>query len=67
MEIDLSHAEEISFAIMPTVLPIFAMLPMLDRRLVEWLGEKPGMALQLMRGLPNNVTAEMNLKLWAVA
>lgn len=67
MENDLSHAEEISFAIMPTVLPVFGAIPILNRWLSEWLGEKQGAALQLMRGLPNNATTEMDLNLWAVA
>lgn len=67
MEQDLPRAERVSIAVMPTVLPAFAALPLVDRWLTGWLGEKPGAALQLMRGLPGNITIEMNLKLWAVA
>jgi phosphohistidine swiveling domain-containing protein len=65
MERDLPRTERISIAIMPTVLPAFAAVPIVDRWLTRWIGEKPGMALQLMRGLPGNITIEMNLKLWA--
>ncbi len=67
MERDLSQVDDISFTIMPTVLPVFGVMPILDRWLAAWLGEKPGAALQLMRGLPNNATTEMDLNLWAVA
>jgi phosphohistidine swiveling domain-containing protein len=67
MERDLAHAESISFAVMPTVLPAFAALPLVDRWLSRWLGEKAGAALPLMQGLPGNMTIEMNLKLWAAA
>lgn len=67
MERDLPRAEQVSIAVMPTVLPAFAAIPLVDRWLTGWLGEKPGAALQLMRGLPGNITIEMNLKLWAAA
>ena len=63
----MSGAERISIAIMPTVLPAFAAIPLVDRWLTTWLGEEPGAALQLMRGLPGNITIEMNLKLWEAA
>lgn len=67
MENDLSHAEDTSLTVMPTTLAAFASIPILDRWLSEWLGEKPGAALQLMRGLPNNATTEMDLNLWSAA
>ena len=67
MERDLSQVDDISFTIMPTVLPVFGVIPILDRWLIAWLGEKPGAALQLMRGLPDNATTEMDLNLWKVA
>ena len=67
MEDDLSHAESISFAVMPTVLPAFEAIPLVDRWLGAWLGEAPGAALRLMRGLPGNGTIEMDLTLWAAA
>lgn len=67
MEWDLPRAESVSIMVMPTVLPALAAIPLVDRWLTEWLGERPGMALQLMRGLPGNLTIEMNLKLWAAA
>ena len=67
MEADLSHADSVSFAVMPTVLPAFQAIPLVDRWLGAWLGEAPGAALRLMRGLPGNGTIEMDLRLWAVA
>lgn len=68
MEGDLPRAERISFNIMPVVMPVVSGgLPLVERWLSEWLGQPPGAAGQLMRGLPGNVTMEMNLKLWAVA
>lgn len=68
MEHDLPHAERISLNIMPVVMPVVsAGLPLVGRWLSDWLGEPPGTALQLLRGLPGNVTMEMNLELWAVA
>jgi pyruvate,water dikinase len=67
MRQDLARAEDTFLAVIPTALPILGAVSSLDRWLVEWLGEKPGAALQLLRGLPNNVTTEMDLKLWAAA
>ncbi len=68
MERDLRHAERISLNIMPSVMPVVSGgLPLVGRWLSDWLGEPPGAALQLLRGLPGDVTIEMNLKLWAVA
>jgi pyruvate,water dikinase len=64
MEHDLKGAERISLSVMPLALPAYALLPIVDRWLVRWLGEKPGAALKLMRGLPGNVTIEMDLMLW---
>lgn len=67
MEIDLTRAEERFLTVIPTVLPVLSAMPILDHWLTEWLGEEPGAAFQLMRGLPNNVTTEMDLMLWAAA
>ncbi len=66
MRDDLSHFEEIFLPVMPMVLPILSAIPLLDRWLVHWLGEKPGTAFQLVRGVPN-LTTQMDLKLWAAA
>jgi len=67
MENDLSRMEDTSFTVMPTALMASASIPILDHWLSEWLGEKPGAALQLMRGLPDNATIEMDLDLWSAA
>jgi rifampicin phosphotransferase len=68
IEDDLPHANRISLKIMASAVPLLsAALPVVGRWLTDWLGEPSGAALQLMRGLPGNVTMEMNLKLWAAA
>ncbi|MEO8611031.1 MAG: PEP/pyruvate-binding domain-containing protein [Chloroflexota bacterium] len=68
MEDDLPNANRISIKIMASAVPVLsAALPLVGNWLSDWLGEPPGVALQLMRGLPGNVTMEMNLKLWAAA
>ncbi len=67
MENDLSHTEELGLGVMPTALSVFSAVQRMDHWLATWLKEKPGTALQLMRGLPNNATTEMDLKLWAAA
>jgi pyruvate,water dikinase len=68
LEHDLPEAERISIDIMPSVLPVVSgALPLVERWLMGWLGEPPGAADPLLRGLPGNVTTEMNLALWAVA
>jgi rifampicin phosphotransferase len=68
IEADLPHSDRISIRIMPSVVPVTsAAPPLVDGWLRDWLGESPGAALQLMRGLPGNVTMEMNLKLWDTA
>ncbi len=68
MEHDLPHAERISLNIMPVVMPVVSGgLPLVEHWLSDWLGEPPGAALQLIQGLPGNVTMEMNLELWAGA
>ncbi|MBI4789885.1 MAG: phosphoenolpyruvate synthase [Chloroflexi bacterium] len=51
----------------PAVIPGFGSLFVVQRWLVEWLGESPQAALELMRGLPGNVTTEMDLALWQAA
>ncbi|MBI3915044.1 MAG: phosphoenolpyruvate synthase, partial [Chloroflexi bacterium] len=68
MEADFGVAfANIVLPIMPAIIPPIGIISTVDSWLVEWLGEKPGAALKLMRGLPNNVTTEMDLKLWRVA
>ena len=67
MENDLSRAEELGLGVMPTALSVFNAVQRMDDWLSAWLGTKPGAALQLMQGLPNNATTEMDLRLWAVA
>ena len=67
MEVDLPRTESISFRIMPSVLPVFSLIPLVDRWLANWLGEPPGTARRLLQGLANNLTVEMNLRLWNAA
>ncbi|MSP12027.1 MAG: phosphoenolpyruvate synthase [Chloroflexi bacterium] len=52
---------------MPLVLTGFTLIAVIDRWLQSWLAEKPGTVLLLLRGLPGNVTTQMDLKLWQVA
>jgi pyruvate,water dikinase len=66
MEGDLSHAETISLDVMPVALLASETIPLLDRWLCSWLGEKPG-AVQPLLQPPGNVTVKMNLSLWAAA
>ena len=51
----------------PVLFPVFAGLTIVDGWLQNWLGEEPGTVLRVMRGVPNNVTTEMDLKLWHAA
>ena len=51
----------------PVVAPGLVLMSLLDGWLQRWLGLAPGSVFQLLRGLPNNVTTEMDLRLWAVA
>ncbi|MBK9712355.1 MAG: phosphoenolpyruvate synthase [Kouleothrix sp.] len=56
--------------ILPRMAPLFGPagiggMLIVDRWLVEWLGMRPGAVFQLLRGLPGNVTSEMDLRLWA--
>ncbi len=68
MESDFSRAFPcLLIPMMPAIFPAIAMLSVVDRWLVEWVGAPPGAALAMMRGLRGNVTTEMNLKLWAAA
>lgn len=53
--------------IMPIIFPGIVMLMVLDQKLEAWLGLEKGSALRLARGLPDNVTTEMDLRLWATA
>ena len=53
--------------VMVVIAPTLISMRFIDTRLTRWLGLPAGAVLPLMRGLPNNVTTQMNLKLWAVA
>ena len=53
--------------LMTIVAPSLISMRFIDTRLTRWLGVPSGAVLPLTRGLPNNVTTQMNLKLWAVA
>lgn len=68
LEADLHSTPSGLFAqVLPAIVPAMLIMSRVDRWLVEWLGLKAGAGLQLMRGLPGNVTTEMDLKLWALA
>jgi pyruvate,water dikinase len=68
LEDDLARSEaEVGLAAMPAALAAISLVQVVDGWLTKWLGEKPGTALPLTRGLPHNVTTEMDLKLWAAA
>jgi pyruvate,water dikinase len=65
---DLSNTPAGLFAhVVPAIVPAMFIMTLVERLLVKWLGVKPGAGLQLMRGLPGNVTTEMDLKLWSLA
>ena len=59
--------ERVLLTMIPAVFPAIIFITLIDHWLVEWCGAPRGSALALMRGLPGNVTTEMNLKLWAAA
>jgi phosphohistidine swiveling domain-containing protein len=68
LESDLMQLEQqVGLATMPLALLATNLVPVVDGWLAAWLGEKRGAALQMTRGLPHNVTTEMDLQLWAVA
>jgi pyruvate,water dikinase len=54
-------------ALMSAVAPALLSLRLIDKWLVEWLGEQPGASLALTRSLNNNVTTQMDMHLWATA
>jgi pyruvate,water dikinase len=60
-------AGEVLAQLLPVILPGVVAISLVDGWLRRWLGTAPGAALQLLRGLPGNVTTEMDLKLWAAA
>jgi pyruvate,water dikinase len=53
--------------LVPLIGPTMLLMSMVDGWLVRWLRLEPGSGLQLMRGLPDNVTVEMDLVLWGLA
>ncbi len=53
--------------LLPKFLPVFGPSMAALNLLNEMAGENPGLALEVTRGLPRNVTTEMDLALWDVA
>lgn len=53
--------------LVPLIGPVMMLMSVVDAWLVRWLRLPPGAGLQLMRGLPDNVTVEMDLALWDLA
>ena len=51
--------------IVPIIAPGYSLMKLIDGWLVAWLDMQPGAVFQLLRGLPGNVTSEMDLNLWA--
>lgn len=67
LEADLSQVVPGMIArVLPVIVPGMASLFLIQYWLGEWLGLKPEAALQLLRGLPGNVTTEMDLYLWSI-
>ncbi len=65
---DLARSEaQVGLTAMPAALAAISLVQVVDGWLTQWLGERPGAALPLTRGLSHNVTTEMDLKLWAAA
>jgi pyruvate,water dikinase len=52
---------------LPVIFPAIALMSVVDNWLIQWLGLPKSSGLVFMRSLPGNVTAEMNLELWATA
>ena len=67
MEYDLSRSLQVIVTGFVRVIPVLLTLRLIDLMLQRWLDEKPGASLKLTRGLPNNVTTQMDLRLWQVA
>jgi len=68
MDADLSRSlRTLAKHLLVLIAPSMFALRFLDTRLSRWIGTPPNATLALTRGLPNNVTTEMNLKLWRVA
>ena len=59
--------ESIARHALPAIFPAFGSIFVAQRWLAEWLDESPLAALELLRGLPGNVTTEMDLALWNTA
>ena len=68
MEATLPRAfENIARPALPAIFPAFGSIFVAQRWLAAWLDESPLAALELLRGLPGNVTTEMDLALWNTA
>ena len=52
-------------SLVPALAPGMISIPIVDRWLAAWLHAGRGASLPLLRGLPGNVTTEMDLRLWA--
>lgn len=59
--------ENVIRSAIPVIFPAIAGLTVVGGWLKNWLGERPAVALELMRGVPYNVTTEMDLELWKSA
>jgi len=68
IESDLDHGfERVVLSLIPAVFPAIVGLTLIDRWLSAWCGAPPSASLALARGLPHNVTTDMDLKLWDAA
>ncbi len=62
----LTAVQRLNARIVPAAMPSHRLIPVIDDWLVKWLGEPHGAALELLRGLPNDVMTEMDLELWHI-
>jgi rifampicin phosphotransferase len=53
--------------LLKVMFPGMGSMVLVERLLVSWLKAEPGAVLPLVRGLPGNVTTEMDLRLWGSA
>ena len=62
----LTAVQRLNARIVPAAMPSHRLIPVIDNWLAEWLGEPHGAALELLRGLPNDVMTAMDLELWHI-
>jgi len=68
IEFDLSRAIPIILpSVGPVVAPGLVLMGTISGWLERWLGLPSSAVFELLRGLPHNVTTEMDLRLWALA